>query len=95
MAANTIINILTPDRVLMLTEGLNIFRCRVHPSLVGKTLLNSDIRETTGCSVIAIFRNDSLVINPDPTEPFMTDDELLIIGTAASEKAFVGKYPEP
>ena len=95
MAANTIINILTPDRVLMLTEGLNIFRCRVHPHLVGKTLLNSDIRETTGCSVIAIFRNDSLVINPDPTEPFMTDDELLIIGTAASEKAFVGKYPEP
>jgi Trk K+ transport system NAD-binding subunit len=53
MAANTIINILTPDRVLMLTEGLNIFRCKVHPHLVGKTLLTSGIRESTGCSVIA------------------------------------------
>jgi Trk K+ transport system NAD-binding subunit len=94
MAANTIINILTPDRVLMLTEGLNIFRCKVHHHLVGKNLLNANIRETTGCSVIALLRDDHLRINPDPAEPFQVDDELLIIGTAASEKAFVSKYPE-
>jgi Trk K+ transport system NAD-binding subunit len=94
MAANTIINILTPDRVLMLTEGLNIFRCKAHRNLVGKNLLTSGIRESTGCSVIAIFRNNSLRINPDPNEVFAVDDEMLLIGTAASEKAFVGKYPE-
>ncbi|WP_448871180.1 potassium channel family protein [Desulfobulbus propionicus] len=95
MAANTIINILTPDRVLMLTEGLNIFRGRVHRTLVGKNLLNSNIRESTGCSVIAIFRDNNLLINPEPTETFLQEDELLLIGTAASEKAFVGKYPGP
>lgn len=94
MAANTIINILTPDRVLMLTEGLNIFRCKVHQHLVGKNLLTSGIRESTGCSVIAIFRNDSLRINPDPNEALAFEDELLMIGTAASEKAFVAKYPD-
>jgi len=94
MAANTIINILTPDRVLMLTEGLNIFRCKVHQQLVGKNLLTSGIRESTGCSVIAIFRNDSLRINPDPTELLGVEDELLMIGTAVSEKAFVVKYPD-
>jgi Trk K+ transport system NAD-binding subunit len=94
MAANTIINILTPDRVLMLTEGLNIFRCRVHHDLVGKNLLTSGIRESTGCSVIAVFRGDRLHINPDPNEMLAGDDEILLIGTAASEKAFVAKYPE-
>jgi len=94
MAANTIINILTPNRVLMLTEGLNIFRCKVHPHLVGSSLLQSGIRESTGCSVIAIFRNNSLHINPDPAEMFAVNDEILIIGTADSEKAFVIKYPE-
>lgn len=94
MAANTIINILTPDRVLMLTEGLNIFRCKMPPSLVGFNLLDSGIRESTGCSVIAIFREGSLRINPDPTETLAAEDELLMIGTAASEKALTEKYPE-
>lgn len=94
MAANTIINILTPDRVLMLTEGLNIFRCRVPAGLVGKTLLSSGIRETTGCSVIAVFREGSLHINPDPSELFTAADELLMIGTAQSERSFADKFPE-
>jgi len=93
MAANTIINILTPDRVLMLTEGLNIFRCKVHPLLVGKHLLNSGIREDTGCSVIATFRDGRQRINPDPSELLEMNDELLLIGTVASEKLFVEKYP--
>ncbi|MDR2550429.1 MAG: NAD-binding protein [Desulfobulbus sp.] len=94
MAANTIINILTPGRVLMLTEGLNIFRCRVHLLLIGKSLLNSGIRESTGCSVIAIFRQGHRRINPDPSEILEPEDELLMIGTAASEKAFAEKYPD-
>ncbi|MCL1980972.1 MAG: NAD-binding protein [Proteobacteria bacterium] len=94
MAANTIINILTPGRVLMLTEGLNIFRCRVHHHLIGTNLLTSGIRETTGCSVIAIFREGHRRINPDPTEVLEQDDELLLIGTAASEKAFAELYPD-
>lgn len=94
MAANTIINILTPGRVLMLTEGLNIFRCKAHPLLAGKTLLASGIREETGCSVIAVVRNGSLRINPDPGEILQTDDEMIMIGTAGSEKCFVARYPE-
>jgi Trk K+ transport system NAD-binding subunit len=94
MAANTIINILTPDRVLMLTEGLNIFRCKVPAGLVGKTLLASGIRETTGCSVIAVFREGRLHINPEPTEIFAVADEMLMIGTAQSEKNFAAKFPE-
>ena len=94
MAANTIINILTPDRVLMLTEGLNIFRCPVPSDLVGKTLLESGIRENTGCSVIALFREGRLRINPEPGESFGADDEMVMIGTAESEKNFAALYPE-
>jgi len=94
MAANTIINILTPDRVLMLTEGLNIFRCKVPTSLIDQTLLNSGIRETTGCSVIAVVRAGNLRINPEPADKFIADDEILMIGTAQSEKSFTENYPE-
>jgi K+/H+ antiporter YhaU regulatory subunit KhtT len=73
---------------------LNIFRCKIHPHLVGKNLLTSGIRESTGCSVIAIFRAGNLGINPEPTELLAAEDELLMIGTAASEKAFAEKYPD-
>ena len=94
IAANTIINILTPNRVLMLTEELNIFRCTVHRQLVGSNLRTSGIREGTGCSVIAIYRNNDLLINPDPNEIFTGNDEILLIGTFASEQSFALKYPE-
>ncbi|NLB05652.1 MAG: hypothetical protein GX835_01590, partial [Desulfobulbaceae bacterium] len=89
-----IINILTPDRVLMLTEGLNIFRCPVPTDLVGKTLLESGIRENTGCSVIALFREGRLRINPEPGESFGADDEMVMIGTAESEKNCAALDPE-
>ena len=94
MAANTIINLLSPGKVLMLTEGLNIFRHKVHLHLVGKTLIDSGIRENTGCSVIAVRRQERMLINPDPNEPLQTDDEMIMIGTAESEKTFTAMYPE-
>lgn len=94
MAANTIINILSPGRVLMLTEGLSIFRCKVHMDLVGKTLVESSIRKNTGCSVIAIHRDTGMIINPDPFEPLYAEDEMIMIGTAESEKTFATLYPE-
>ncbi|MDY0389782.1 MAG: NAD-binding protein [Desulfobulbus oligotrophicus] len=94
IVVNTIINILTPGKVLMVTEGLNIFRCPVHPQLVGKSILNSGIRESTGCSVIAVFHDGELHINPDPGMTLSAEDELLMIGTIFSEKAFAKKYPD-
>lgn len=94
MAANTLLNILNPGRVLMLTEGLNIFRYKVHSLLAGSSLVESGIRENTGCSVIAIHRGGSMQINPDPSETLRIDDEIIMIGTAESEKKFVAMYPE-
>lgn len=94
MAANTIINILTPGKVLMLTEGLNIFRHKVHSLLAGKSLLESGIRENTGCSVIAFIRHGNLHPNPDPSEILAADDEMIMIGTIEAEKSFASRYPE-
>jgi len=38
----------------MVSEGLNIFRDKTHPSLAGHTLIKSKIREDTGCSVSSL-----------------------------------------
>ena len=92
MGANTIINLLKPDEVLMFQEGLNIFRAPVHSSLVGKSLAENQIRKQTGCSVIAISTQGKLNINPDPSFPLRENDEMILIGTADAEKRFIENY---
>ena len=92
LAANTILNLLKPDDVLMLAEGLNIFRSGVHASLVGQSLAKSHIRRQTGCSVIAINHDGAMVSNPDPSFRFSETDELIMIGTDEAEKRFFEMY---
>ena len=92
MGANTIINLLKPDEVLMFEEGLNVFRAPVHPSLVGKSLAENQLRKQTGCSVIAINIQDKLNINPDPSIPIEENGEMILIGTADAERRFRENY---
>ena len=92
LAANTILNLLKPDDVLMLAEGLNVFRAGMHASLVGKSLVESQIRMRTGCSVIAINHDGEMVSNPDPSVRFSEQDELIMIGTDDAEKRFLKMY---
>lgn len=92
MAANTIINLLSPGKVMTLTEGLNIFRVEVGPSLAGKTLMESNIRQETGCNIIAVSRGDEMEINPDPTRPLARGTSMLVIGAAEDERRFLDKY---
>ena len=92
MSATTIINLLRPGRVFMLTEGLNIFRISAPSPLVGVTLIDSGIRRDTDCNVIAIRNGDALAVPPDPKELIRPDDELVLIGTADAERRFMQKY---
>jgi Trk K+ transport system NAD-binding subunit len=93
LVANTVINLLSPGKVLTLTEGLNIFRVQVHPALVGKPLAESGIRQQTGCSVIAVARGEELDINPDPQKSLTSDESLLIIGDAEAERRYLEMFP--
>jgi Trk K+ transport system NAD-binding subunit len=92
MGANTIINLLKPNKMLMFAEGLNIFRVSVHSSLAGKSLAESKIRKQTDCSVIAIGRENELYINPEPSILLGEHDEMVLIGTSDAEKRFMDIY---
>jgi len=86
MGANNIINLLNPEEITMFTEGLNIFSLSVPKTLAGKTLAQSNIRESTGCSVIALKTTEKLVVGPDPALPLDGQDELILIGSTESEQ---------
>ncbi|MBA2246277.1 MAG: potassium channel protein [Gemmatimonadetes bacterium] len=92
MGANAIFNVLEQDDVVMLAEGLDVFRYPTPASLVGKPLATSGIREATGCSVVALERNGKPVINPDPGMPLPQQTELILIGTTEGERQFVERY---
>src|SRR5690606_24673609 len=86
MAANMIMNLLKRANVLMVAEGLNIVSMNVPPSLAGRKLSQTSIREDTGCRVIAVVQHGKMRVNPDPNLPLPADAEILIIGTVEAEE---------
>ncbi len=77
----TIVNVLRPGRHLLLSENLNLVSLPVAPDQEGRSLQQLNIREQTGCSVVAVKRRDGqMLVNPDPQLPLQPDDELLLVG---------------
>jgi len=93
MVTNSIINLLAPGKVLMINEGLNIFRSVVGKNLAGQQLMGSGIRSRTHCSVVALRDAEGeMHINPDPNHVFAEGEEMYIIGDSRAEKAFYEKF---
>ncbi|MEQ8253816.1 MAG: NAD-binding protein [Smithellaceae bacterium] len=93
LGANTIFNFLMDEETLLLAEGLNFFHLQAPRSLIGKTLLQSGIREKTGCTVIAVQHKDSISVNPEPNHLISKDDEIILVGTYDTERSFRNEYP--
>lgn len=90
--ANAIWNVLTADNTLQLAEGLDVFRVPVPPELVGRTLQQSQVRESTGCTVVAIADDEGFQSNPDARVPLPADADLVLIGDGDSEDRFLRRY---
>jgi len=91
--AGAIWNVLSPDHTLQLAEGLDVFRAPVPHRLVARPLRDSQIRERTGCTVVAARRDDQF--RPVPPEAPLPDTEILLIGDEDSESRFFETFPAP
>ena len=96
MGANIIFNLLKHSDILMVAEGLNVFRIELPPSLENKSLVESEIRGRTGCSVISIQRevdgHDVHLVHFESSEVLQKGDELVLIGDIESEEAFIKTF---
>jgi voltage-gated potassium channel len=92
MGATSIFNLLRRAKILMVTEGLDIFSQKTPRSLVDTKVQDSKIREKTGCSIVAIRGVAGTVITPSPSDQFCKDGEIILIGDEAAEKAFEEKF---
>jgi Trk K+ transport system NAD-binding subunit len=77
MIASTI---LEDEDVLSLDQQVEVVRT-VAPNLVGQTLAGADVRSETGCTVVGVERNGTVITDVGPDFRVETGDELIIAGT--------------
>ncbi|MBO6794118.1 MAG: potassium channel protein [Balneolaceae bacterium] len=94
MGANAIYNIYEENDIIMIAEGLNVFSLKTPQKLVGKTLVEANIRYQTGCNVVAYSCDGKQVINPKPNEVIPENSDLILIGETEAEQNFIKEYVE-
>ena len=95
IGANILFNLLQRMDTLLLAEGLNVFSLRIPRAMVGRSLAESKVRESTGCNVIAVVRGADMDVNPAGDQPLPADAELIVIGDAEAEQRFLQRFPQP
>ncbi|HBH29627.1 MAG: NAD-binding protein [Desulfofustis sp. PB-SRB1] len=89
LGAGTIFQLLQPNEMTLLSEGMVVLHHLVGPAFTGKTIMNSGIREQSGFSIIAIKRNGNLLVSPPPETELHISDELIAIGTSENKDRFL------
>jgi Trk K+ transport system NAD-binding subunit len=77
MIASTI---LEDEDVLSLDQQVEVVRTGA-PELVGRTIGDADVRAKTGCTIVGVERNGTVVTDVGPTFSVEAGDELIIAGT--------------
>lgn len=95
MGAMSIFNQIKGDRIVTVTEGLEIFRLRVPKSLDAKTLAECGVREKTKCTIVALRDADGqLTVNPPADARLTTGQEMVLAGSDEAENRFLDQFGE-
>lgn len=93
MGSNALFNLLQRSDLLMIAEGLDVFKVPVRKALAGKTLLEASFRAATNCSVIGIDTDDQTMTGVGPETILPEQGEMVLIGTPEGETEFLRLYP--
>ncbi len=92
IGATSIFNFLKGGDILMVTEGVDVFRVKLPAELAGRTIAQTTIRKDFGLSIIGINRPEGMEINP-PADAILKDgEEITLIGTVEGERRFLSRY---
>jgi Trk K+ transport system NAD-binding subunit len=92
LGANAILNLLNRSNVLMVSEGLDIFKFDVPPELANKSITEAAIRRETGCTIVAVETAAGLIVNPSPDFRLPGGAKLILLGTISAEQKFLKLY---
>jgi voltage-gated potassium channel len=92
MGGNAIFNLLKRTDVLLISEGLHLFRIKLPVKLAGRTIADTSVQQDSGCYITAIFANNTMHINPEPSMRLPAESEIILIGSVESEQKFLELY---
>jgi voltage-gated potassium channel len=92
LGANNILNLSKRGNILMVAEGVDVFRVKTPKKLLGKTIKSASIREFCGCHIVGIISCGSLMIDPQSETILPSDGEMILVGTVESEEKFFKQY---
>ena len=94
LGANNIFNLSKRGNILMIAEGVDVFRVKTPKAIMGKTINHASIQEECGCSIIGVSTNESVMINPAVETKLPADGEIILIGSVESEEKFFHRYKQ-
>jgi len=83
MLASTVLD----EDVVSLDTQIEVVRTSV-PALAGQSLAGANIRQRTGCTVVALERDGEVTTDLDPSFRFRADDEVVVAGTDTDVNRF-------
>lgn len=95
LGANAIFNLSKRGKILMVAEGVDIFKVRIPQRLVGKNIAASRVREDCDCSIIGVGIGSAMTVNPGPEMVLPADADMVLIGSVEGEERFLERYRPP
>jgi len=92
LGANNILNLSKRGNILMIAEGVDVFRVKTPKMLAGKSIRYAAIREHCGCDVIGISAGGTMMINPYIETTLPAGGEMILIGSVESEEKFFRRF---
>jgi voltage-gated potassium channel len=92
LGANNIFSLSKRGNILMIAEGVDVFRVKTPAALAGKTINYAGVREECGCEVIGVGADGAMMINPYRDTALPAEGEMILIGSVESEEKFFRRY---
>jgi Trk K+ transport system NAD-binding subunit len=92
LGANNIFSLSKRGNILMISEGVDVFRVKTPKVMIGKTVRHATIREKCGCEVVGVRADGAMMISPYADILLSANEELILIGTVESEEKFFQLY---
>jgi len=84
-------SIVLDEEILSQGTQLKLIRTTA-PGAAGESLAEADVRNQTGCTVVAAERDESVVTNPEPSFVIERGDELVVAGTDENISRFQARF---
>ncbi|MBE8954366.1 MAG: TrkA family potassium uptake protein [Quinella sp. 2Q5] len=90
MARALALSLVSPNVVdrIDIDENINILRITVPQPLVGKNLIEANLRAHFNVNVVAIVSGDETLVTPPPDRIFTAHDKIFVIGTPTALSKF-------